>query len=81
MLFRSQGCGRAGFAVGQATDILADGCAGLGAYPLAACPAEHDLVVLDGASLRLGARPADGNLCTDARRPTAPSPVALARQP
>lgn len=76
-LASANGCNRAGFATGQATDILDAGCAGLGAYPRATCSAEHDIVLRDGDTLRFGARPADGNLCTDDRRPTAPSPVVL----
>jgi hypothetical protein len=78
-LASAQGCGRPGFAAGQVTDILAAGCAGLGAHPQAQCPAEHDLVVLERDTLRFGARPADGNLCSEDRRPTAPSPVVLTR--
>lgn len=75
----ASGCNRPGFAAGQATDILDAGCAGLGAYPRMGCPAEHDIVVRDADTLRFGARPADGNLCTDDRRPTAPSPVVLVK--
>lgn len=80
-LASNAGCDRAGFAVGVATDILEQGCAGLGAYPLAACPAELDLAWREATTLRLGARPADGNLCTEDRRPKALSPVALTLQP
>lgn len=75
------GCGRAGFTVGTATEILDEGCAGLGSYPKASCPGEQDLAWREGDTLRLGARPADGNLCSEARRPTELSPVALHRHP
>lgn len=80
-LASSGGCGRAGFVAGVATDILEQGCAGLGAYPRASCPAELDLAWREGSTLRLGARPADGNLCSEERRPAALSPVALTLQP
>jgi hypothetical protein len=77
--FLAQACGRDGFAAGVAADITG-GCAGLGAYPVAACPADHDIVLLtpDGA-LHFGARPADNDMCTPAKRPTAPG-VPLRRR-
>ena len=48
------------------------GCAGLGAYPVADCPADYDIVKLseDGTELSFGARPADNNMCTPENRPT-----------
>jgi Adenomatosis polyposis coli down-regulated 1 len=79
-LSSAAGCNRAGFVAGVATDVLTQGCAGLGLYPLAACPAELDLAKRSGDSLRLGLRPADGNLCSEDRRPAALSPVELTRQ-
>lgn len=80
-LASAAGCGRSGFAAEVATDILEAGCAGLGSYPMASCPAELDLAWREGDTLRLGARPADGNLCSEARRPAELSPVALHKQP
>ena len=74
------GCNRPGFVAGVATDVLDAGCAGLGLQPLASCPAELDLAARDGDVLRLGERPADGNLCTPERRPRALSQVALHRR-
>lgn len=68
--FLPQACGGGTFAVGKATDITA-GCAGLGAYPPAECPTDHDIVALVGDTLRFGARPADNDMCTPAKRPTA----------
>lgn len=77
--FLPQACGGGTYAVGVATDIAA-GCAGLGSYPIASCPADFDLVSRDGDHLRFGARPADNNMCTEDKRPTALSPIVVERQ-
>lgn len=74
--FLTQACGRSDFQVGVASDIAA-GCAGLGAYPIAQCPDDYDLVRRDGTGLQFGARPTDNNMCTPDRRPTQLSPVLL----
>lgn len=78
-LSSAQGCGRA-FAADVDVDITAEGCAGLGQRPVAACGQDYDLVSLEGDSLRFGQRPADNDLCTPAQRPTALSPLAMQRQ-
>lgn len=74
------GCGAADFATGVAQDVLGTGCAGFGQYPGADCPADYDLVKRDGDDLFFGARPADNNMCTAAKRPAALSPVANHRR-
>jgi len=74
------GCG-GGFALGAARDILGTGCPGLGQRPQAACGADYDLVARAGDTLRFGERPADNDLCTPARRPTALSQLVLHRRP
>ena len=56
--------------VGAPVDLAA-GCANLGAYPLADCKDDHDIVQLEGGTLRFGKRPADNNMCTPDKRPTA----------
>jgi hypothetical protein len=76
--FLEQACGGGTFAVGVASDLSA-GCAGLGAYPIASCPADFDLVARAGDLLQFGERPGDNNMCTEDRRPTALSPVQLVR--
>jgi hypothetical protein len=78
-VFLAQACGGGTFTAGAATDI-AGGCAGLGMYPLASCAADYDLVARAGDRLQFGARPADNDMCTEARRPTALSPILLARE-
>jgi hypothetical protein len=77
--FLAQACGRPGFVAGEAADILG-GCAGLGAYPVADCPSDHDIVLLDDSgALHFGARPQDNNMCTPDKRPVAAG-LALTRR-
>lgn len=72
----AQGCGQTGFAEGQPKDISASGCGALGQRPVARCGADYDLVKLEGDVLKFGARPADNDMCTEAKRPTAIAPLA-----
>lgn len=63
-------CGVETAAVGAALDI-SGGCAGLGAYPIADCGSDYDIVRLnEDGTLAFGARPADNNMCTADKRPT-----------
>ena len=78
--FLAQACGGGTYEVGKPADLAA-GCAGLGAYPIAACAWDYDIVKRDGDRLYFGARPADNNMCSPDRRPTALSPVALSPAP
>ena len=73
------GCGTDPWAVGV-TQSIAQGCAAFGQYPLKSCAADYDIVALDGDTLRFGARPADNDMCTPAKRPAELSPLAMARQ-
>ena len=58
-----------GLAFNLETDISATGC---GAWkPVADCGIDHDLLALDATGLRFGQRPADNDMCTPDRRPTA----------
>jgi hypothetical protein len=76
--FLRSACSGHSFAPGAATD-LAGGCAQLGAYPIAACPTDYDLVAREGATLRFGKRPANNDMCAADKRPTELSPIALTR--
>jgi len=67
----SNACGGLDWEAGKAKDILKDGCKNLGMHPAATCKGENDLVKVDGKDLFFGQRPADGDLCTPAKRPTA----------
>jgi hypothetical protein len=55
--------------VGVPVDLAA-GCANLGAYPIADCKEEFDIVRLEGDTLQFGKRPADSNMCAPDKRPT-----------
>lgn len=79
-LSSAQGCGQPGFATGVTTDISTTGCAGLGQRPIASCDADHDLVQVAGDRLTFGARPADNDLCSEAKRPTALSTISSVRR-
>lgn len=50
-------------------EISETGCSFL--TSVAACGQEYDLVKIADGKFYLGARPADGNMCTEAHRPTA----------
>ncbi|HII16530.1 TPA: hypothetical protein HA361_01325 [Candidatus Woesearchaeota archaeon] len=65
----SLGFGDCGLALGEAKDISSAGCSFLPS--VSACGQEYDLVKIEGNTLYLGARPADGNMCTEDRRPAA----------
>ena len=73
-------CGASDFETGVAQDIYATGCPGFGQYAQASCTADYDLVLLDSEGLRFGERPADNNMCTPERRPTALSSVVSRRR-
>jgi hypothetical protein len=79
-LSSAQGCGRP-FAADTDVDISAEGCVGLGQRPVSACGQDYDLVFVEGDSLRFGERPSDNDMCTEARRPTALSQLAMQRRP
>lgn len=68
--FLPMACGSGTFTVDMPTDI-STGCAGLGAYPVADCPSDYDIVKLEGNTLQFGLRPMDNNMCTPEKRPTA----------
>jgi Adenomatosis polyposis coli down-regulated 1 len=74
------GCGAEDFATGVANDVYTTGCAPFGQYPRERCEADYDLVRVVDDTLFFGARPADNDMCTAERRPTALSPVGARRQ-
>lgn len=59
------------------TDISETGCAAW--RPVAVCGTDHDLLALDASGLRFGQRPADNDMCTPDRRPTALLAPVVAR--
>ena len=64
-------CGIKKMKAGTAVDIHEKGCAKLGMKPAADCATAYDLVAIEGDLLRMGVRPADNDLCTAEKRPTA----------
>jgi len=52
-------------------DVYAAGCPALSSYPRATCSADYDVVKVDAAALQFGKRPADNDMCTAEKRPTA----------
>lgn len=76
-----EACGGDGtWADGVARDVYASGCAMLGQYPSSSCTADYDLVSIDAEGLlHFGARPADNDMCTESKRPTAISPMGVRR--
>lgn len=73
-------CGNGTWTVGGKQDILAAGCAPIGAYPLAMCKADFDVVKVDGTRLYFGNRPADNDMCTADKRPKALTSAAVVKQ-
>jgi hypothetical protein len=64
-------CGIKKMKAGATVDLHAKGCPKLGLRPAADCAADFDLVALEGDVLRFGVRPADNDMCTAEKRPTA----------
>jgi hypothetical protein len=64
-------CGIKKMKPGKAVDIYQKGCAKMGLQPVAACGGDYDLVALDGDRVEFGVRPADNDMCTAEKRPTA----------
>lgn len=68
------GLDRCGLVVGVEKDISVSGCAGW--KPVAQCFEDHDLLALDAdGGLRFGVRPADNDMCSADKRPTALLPA------
>ena len=57
------------------TDISKTGCANW--KPVAECDQDHDLLALSAEGLHFGVRPADNDMCTPDRRPTALLPAVV----
>lgn len=66
-----------GLTVNLETDISDSGCAAW--KPVAVCGEDHDLIALSNEGLHFGQRPADNDMCTADKRPTALLPAVVAR--
>ena len=56
-------------------DISATGCAAW--RPVADCGTDHDLLKVEGEAMFFGVRPADNDMCTPDKRPTALLPAVI----
>jgi hypothetical protein len=74
-VLNANGCGGGEARIGVTEDVSRTGCAPLGITSNRDCPAEFDLLRRDGDRLFLGARPADGDLCSAEKRPTQLAPA------
>lgn len=76
-LAAAMGLGGCGLTVNLETDISHTGCAAW--LPVAVCGEDHDLLALSDQGLHFGVRPADNDLCTAERLPTALLSAVVAR--
>ncbi|MGI1661947.1 hypothetical protein ACRDNQ_06880 [Palleronia sp. KMU-117] len=76
-IIAGMGMADCGLTVNLETDISASGCAAWA--PVAVCGEDHDLIALSDEGLHFGQRPADNDMCTADKRPTALLPAVVAR--
>lgn len=73
----AMGLAECGLAFNLETDVSETGCAAW--RPVASCGEDHDLLALGPEGLHFGVRPADNDLCTPEKTPTALLPAVVAR--
>jgi hypothetical protein len=73
----AMGMADCGLTVNLEADISDTGCAAW--RPVAVCGQDHDLLALSDDGLHFGVRPADNDMCTPDRTPTALLPAVVAR--
>ncbi|RST82447.1 hypothetical protein EJC49_23435 [Aquibium carbonis] len=66
-----------GLTLNLETDISGSGCAAW--KPVADCGEDHDILALSAEGLHFGVRPADNDMCSADRTPTALLPAVVAR--
>lgn len=71
----AMGLAACGLTVNLEADISETGCAGW--RPVAQCGQDHDLLALSDGGLRFGERPADNDMCTADKTPTALLPAVV----
>ncbi len=76
-LAAAMGMADCGLTVNLEKDISKSGCAAW--RPVAECGEDHDLLALSDEGLHFGVRPADNDMCTSDRTPTALLPAVVAR--
>jgi hypothetical protein len=75
--FQGSQCGTKAWTLGEEQETSGTGCVFF--KPVAACGTDHDVVKVEGERLFFGQRPADNDMCTQDKRPTALTPVAVVR--
>ena len=75
--FQGAHCGTEAWKVGQEQETSTTGCVFL--RPVASCGTDHDVIKLEGRELFFGQRPGDNDMCTEGKRPTALTQVAVVR--
>jgi hypothetical protein len=73
----AMGMADCGLTVNLEADISASGCAGW--RPVSVCGEDHDLLSLSAEGLQFGVRPADNDMCTADKLPTALLPAVVLR--
>lgn len=73
----AMGMADCGLTVNLEADISETGCAAW--RPVAECGEDHDLLALSDEGLHFGVRPADNDMCTADKTPTALLPAVVAR--
>lgn len=74
-LVQAFGFADCGLQTGVEVDISVTGCAAW--MPVSVCREDHDLLAMDATGLFFGVRPADNDMCTADRRPTALLPAVV----
>lgn len=73
------GCGSRAWTVGVAQSVVEKGCKAFRVFSREECGREYDVLRIEDERLFLGARPADGFMCSADRRPAATSAAVLLR--
>ena len=76
-IIAGMGMGDCGLTVNLEADISETGCAAW--RPVSVCGEDHDLLALSDAGLHFGVRPADNDMCTADKLPTALLPAVVLR--
>jgi hypothetical protein len=77
-MFANAKCGTREWKVGEEQSTASTGC--LFFRPTSACGMDHDVVKVEGNQLFFGARPADNDMCTADKRPTALAPLPVVKR-
>jgi hypothetical protein len=76
--FEKAKCGSGSWKVGEEQRTTATGC--LFFRPTSVCTTDHDIVKVEGSQLFFGQRPANNDMCTADKRPTALAAHAVERR-